>query len=412
MDGSTASLGSPVVWHEGRMVAPVRVLTDVIDPLVRERVVWSAEDRLLRLDRSDPNIAAVTFLRQAGETAVELRTSRELPAIVQQSTSRKGREVRVRIPGGVLPLKLTGVLPGVGLVDSVRTVQSSTSAELVFLLKSDTARLAAAARVAPTKVVLEFTTGVSAGEDDFADTTLASESEEGDEPAASGAGAASFAIRRIVLDPGHGGSDAGGSSARGDREKDIALTIARRLRGDLLARAPGLDVRLTREDDRFLTNDERRRIAGDLGADLFVSIHCDGWFDEDRRGFSVEVWGRSTVGDAWSLPASAVKDGGVERETMRLAESIAAEMDRAVSVPNRGVVSAELHVLESLRMPGLLIECGTLTNAEDRKLLVSDSFQEKISGAIADAIVEYRAESGAESDAAQEDAAEEGDGEL
>ncbi len=383
MDGSTANLGAPVTWVDGKLVVPVRLATHVLDPLVRERVSWSSETRFLRLDRSDPNVTSITYSTESGATVVEIKTARELPGIVSTSQTKKGREVLLRIPGGVLTDKLLGTLPSGGLIDSLGTAQSPGSAALSFRLKPGIG-LQSARHAAPNRIVLRFGRE-DEGEDAATDALPPFEDEAFNfEPRER-----SFAVRRVVIDPGHGGSDAGGSSPRGDREKDVALAIARRVRTALLERAPDLDVILTREDDRFLTNDERRSFANDAGADLFLSIHCDSWFDAKRRGFSVATWGRRATDEARTLLASAIRVE-MPRDTDRLAAAVAQEMDRALTMPNRGAVVAELEVLEGLHMPGLLVECGTLTNADDRKLLVSDSFQEKLAEAVADGILEYR----------------------
>jgi N-acetylmuramoyl-L-alanine amidase len=295
-------------------------------------------------------------------------------------------------------------------VDSISTAQSPGSAGISFRLESADVRLASARHEGPTRIVLRFGRGEDVADSD-SDTTDAS----GDPFALSiEPWDRSFAIRRVILDPGHGGSDVGGSSARGEREKDLTLAIARRVRDALAEQAPDLDVRLTREDDRFLTNADRSHVANEEGADLFLSIHCDGWFDDDRRGFSITTWGRRTVEEGWSLPASAVRVDRGPRETERIADVIARAMDRALSMPNRGVSAAELQVLEGLHMPGLVIECGMLTNADDRKLLVSESFQSKVAGAIADGVLEIRDQLGVpdeelESGDEDEDAADHGD---
>lgn len=408
MEGSTANLQADVTWIDGRLVVPVRLLTHVLDPLVRERVSWSEKDRFLRLDKSDPNIAAITYMREGDATAVEVRTTRELPAIVSWSETKKGKEAVLKIPGGVLPEKLLGGLGGNGLVESLTTAQAPGSAALSFRLSSGARRIASAHHTAPTKIVLRFARGEDAGNSPPADT-LGAFDDAGDPMFA--LWDRKFEIQRIVIDPGHGGSDVGGSSARGDREKDVALAISRRVQGAIRDRAPGLEVRLTREDDRFLTNEERRGFANEEGADLFLSIHCDGWFDEKRRGFTIMTYGRRSTDEGWSLPASAVRVEGGPRETERLAEAMVRSMDRALSVPNRGIAVAELQVLEELTMPGLLIECGTLTNAEDRKLLTSDSFQEKLAAAIADGVLEYRETLGAPEDDPNSDDEEERDDE-
>lgn len=385
VDQDGSNLYSPVIWKDEHMYAPVSLVTEVLDPLVRERMNWDPKTLTLRADTGDPNISAVAY----SSDGVEVRTARELPCLVQQE-DKKNRLVIARIPGGVLANKLVGTFPGEGDVESLKTVQAPGMATLEFDLRGDARQLQGVQRLSPTKIALRFgsqpwTQGVA-----FRDSLPGND--DGD---FSGEDTGFFAgnprvVRNVLIDPGHGGSDDGSASTRGDREKDVALQMAQRLRAYLLERAPDLDVRLTREDDRYVSNEERRNMANDWRADVFISIHCNGWFDKERRGFSVATWAIPAVNPYWSLPSSAVRIGNVVRDTDLLANAILVKMDAALSLPNRGRADADLDVLDGLAMPAVLIECGYLTSADDRKLLVSDSFQERAAQAISDAVVDYR----------------------
>lgn len=394
LDDATRNLGAPVLWFEGRLAPPISLLTDVLDPLVPERVAWDRESLALRFDSSAPNVTSVTFHTDSGRTRIEVKTTRELPALIEEAFG-KSRRIVLRIPGGVLDPDLVGSLPGVGLVESVQASQSTDLAKLEFRLGPAADAFDGVDRPSATRLVLRVREAAPAAppdtlfdrDSDTLGSTFDDAPEGEDSPALF---SSPRAIRTVVLDPGHGGSDAGGASARGEREKDLSLLIARRVREALGQRAPEIDVRFTREDDRFVPNEERRRFASQIGADLLVSIHCDSWFDGKRRGFSVATWGRPAVDPFRDLPSAAARVGEIRRDEDLLADAVSTEMDRALTIPNRGRRVAELDILEDLRMPAILIECGTLSNADDRKLLVSEGFQDRLAESIAEGILTFR----------------------
>jgi N-acetylmuramoyl-L-alanine amidase len=395
VDQEGRNLYAPVEWAEERMVVPVSLVTEVMDPLVRERMTWDAEDLALRVDSSEPNVSAVAYSRDGEGTTVELRTARELPCIVEES-DKKGRRVIARIPGGVLANKLVGAFPGEGDVESLKTTQSPGLATLELDLRGDARPLQSVRRLSPTKIALHFGSQSWIQRAAFVDSFPARTLDEDGEVFGDQDKEIQLSVRRprvvrnVLIDPGHGGSDAGSASRRGDREKDITLRLAHRLRADLLDRAPDLDVRLTREDDQYISNEERRSMANDWRADVFISLHCNGWFDEERRGFSVSTWGIPAVNSFWNLPSSAVRVGTITRDTDLLANAILLKMDKGLSLPNRGRADSDLDVLKGLAMPAVLVECGYLTSADDRKLLMSDGFQDRAAQAISEGVIDFR----------------------
>src|SRR5690606_1917179 len=99
-------------------------------------------------------------------------------------------------------------------------------------------------------------------------------------------------VSRVVIDPGHGGNDPGALGPTGLREKDVTLAIAHKV-APILARI-GIEVALTRDDDRYVTLEERTARANAYGADLFVSIHCNAAENKTRRGIESYVLDTTT----------------------------------------------------------------------------------------------------------------------
>jgi len=218
------------------------------------------------------------------------------------------------------------------------------------------------------------------------------------------------AVARVVLDPGHGGYDAGAIGPTGLREKDVTLDVARRVQ-PILARA-GLDVVLTRSDDRFVSLEERTARANQVGADLFVSIHCNAAENHARRG--VESYVLDTTRDEIAQRVAARENGASAQATAELASILAnmrladqashstrlAELLQKTSmaslrpghadVVNGGVHYAGFYVLVGARMPAVLFETSYISNPTEEQRLASDEYKDRLADAVANAIRAYR----------------------
>ncbi|WP_438827118.1 N-acetylmuramoyl-L-alanine amidase family protein [Sphingomonas bacterium] len=211
----------------------------------------------------------------------------------------------------------------------------------------------------------------------------------------------------IVIDPGHGGHDPGSSSADGEtHEKDIALTIAKAVRDELVA-SGSFRVALTRSDDRFLVLAERREIARRLRADLFVSIHCDSAPSPAARGASIytlsdtssdkvaaRLAARENKADvingidlsSETSDVSSILIDLARRETMNVSSTFADRLQKELA-PLIGLKPtfhkfAGLMVLKAPDVPSVLLETGYISNEEDLALLVSEDYREKIAIAV------------------------------
>ena len=171
--------------------------------------------------------------------------------------------------------------------------------------------------------------------------------------------------RRVVLDAGHGGADSG-AVAHGRREKDDNLRLTRAVRQILVAQ--GVEVIMTRDADITLSLAERSAIANRNNPDLFVSIHRNASTNTNANG--VENFVFTTASNATLLRAFDVLD----------------ELATAGVQNNRGVLRANFSVLRNTNAPGMLLEVGFITNAEDNRLF--DRNFDAYAAAIARGIIE------------------------
>ncbi|WP_410514747.1 N-acetylmuramoyl-L-alanine amidase family protein [Paenibacillus sp. BR2-3] len=176
--------------------------------------------------------------------------------------------------------------------------------------------------------------------------------------------------KRIVIDAGHGGKDPGGISVNKRKEKDFALATALKIE-ELLKNDPDIEVVLTRSDDSYPTLQDRVRIANNLNADLFLSIHAN----------SIPAGSKSNP--------SGTETYYTRNESLQFAEIVHKYLVPATGLSDRGVRQSSLHVTRETKMPAILLECGYLSNANDEALLYSEDFQQRVAEAIVAGIKEY-----------------------
>jgi N-acetylmuramoyl-L-alanine amidase len=220
--------------------------------------------------------------------------------------------------------------------------------------------------------------------------------------------AAQAPIKRIVIDPGHGGHDTGTISASGMREKDLVLDVGRRLKAYIKHNYPEVEVVMTRDSDRFIALEERTAIANSQHADLFISIHANA--SPSRVASGVETFFVSPDrAPAEDLQAAArenakiasektankpepmfasVTVGNRVAESRELARYIQAGLVRGIgaqsqrSAMNRGVKHAPFVVLLGAAMPSVLAEVSFLSNPKDDELLQTGPFRERIAASL------------------------------
>jgi len=220
----------------------------------------------------------------------------------------------------------------------------------------------------------------------------------------------STGLRTVVIDPGHGGDELGTQGVKGTLEKDITLSVARRLR-TLIESRLGAKVFLTREDDRTLSLDDRSAFANNHQADVFLSIHANSAVRPSLKGAEVyfltveraDAEARKRAGDsAVTLPAL----GGGSREidlilwetaqaryldqSSTLAGLVEQALATRVEMSPRAVQQAPFRVLVGANMPAALIEIGYLSNAEQETQLASGAYQDQIAQALLDALTKFR----------------------
>ena len=216
--------------------------------------------------------------------------------------------------------------------------------------------------------------------------------------------------RRVVIDPGHGGSDPGAIGPTGLHEAEVNLEVGRRV-AERLAERYGVQVILTRDRDIYVPLEDRAEHANDAAVDLFVSINCNAARNTEAHGIAVFVLdtgsarvanrvtmreGELVSGDPWGggdltrilADLRLTQHGG---RSVRLAEDLQRAMlhDARLLYPavdDMGVHPAGFHVLVSARMPSVLVELSFISNAMEEQRLRSDAYRDVLASAIARAV--------------------------
>jgi len=213
---------------------------------------------------------------------------------------------------------------------------------------------------------------------------------------------------RVVLDPGHGGSNAG-AQGPGIHEKQLTLEIANLVAAHL--RDHGIDVVLTRTIDKTLTLRQRTEVADALPADLFVSIHANASPTRTQRGYEtyvltvkgVDVDARALRSDTTTPRpgvdpqiASVLDDierGAAQWDAAELAARVQHNLrDRRGPDGDRGVRQDAQHVLLGATMPAILVEVGFIDHPVEGKQLTEAPVQSQLATAIAQAIEDQLAD--------------------
>ena len=237
-------------------------------------------------------------------------------------------------------------------------------------------------------------------------------------------------LATVVIDPGHGGKDAGCISPSGKTmEKTVVLDIAKRLSDKISTAYPDVKVIMTRKDDKFVELQGRADIANRNKANLFISIHINS-VDGKRsgpNGYSVHILGQYTsrnkdlyagnmdvvrrenavitMEDNYTTKYEGFNPNDPEsyifmnlmqnaflEQSFRFAQFVDREMKGGAIKNSRGISQDPFYVLWRTAMPAVLVECGFMSNPTDREALITEKGREKIASDLFDAFKAYKKE--------------------
>lgn len=344
---------------------------------------------------------ARVVINLSGEARYE---TNELPA---NPAAGKGPRVYVDVRGAQIAPRLRATMPVPdGPVATIRASQFAEDTVRVVLDLGSRARVDAFSLPTPYRIVLDVRDGAASAE------PPARAAEDPPSEGVSFAQRSGLQIRRVIIDPGHGGKDPGAIGHKGLKEKAVALALGRALKKSVEKKL-GIEAVLTRQDDTFLSLDERTAKAEALRGDLFVSLHLNS--NPNRRASGIETYSLNFTYDTYDEEARrvAARENQVSEEKLGDVEFILQDLMRTEWINESAILArliqksmirsvraaaADTHDLGSKRapfyvlkasMPSVLVEASFITNPTEAKRVQTARYQEKVADGIAEGIRQY-----------------------
>ena len=414
--GRLVSLPAPLTRRSNRWLVPIEFISRALAPIYDVRLDLRPASRLLVV--GDLRVPRVRLQYDDGPASLRVTleiTPRATPAITQDA----GR-ILVRFDADALDVSLPPP-PQQQLLTGVRVTEPNA-------IQMDLGQRFGTLRTAPpvssgaaALVTIEL---VAAGADTSTASNAPTAPNAPNAPALGAPAAPSVSdaplpvfgaetrptIRTIVIDPGHGGDEDGVKGPGGALEKDVVLSVARRVKGTIEGRL-GMRVLLTREDGGRVDADARAAIANNNKADLFISLHANGSPRPAPKGATIYTLSLDRVGEdarrqseadravlpvfgggsrevslvEWELAQAAHVDG-----SNAFAGIVDQKLRTTAGLPSVSLQRGPMRNLAGTNMPAILIEIGYLSNPDEEKLLASAEFQNGIAAALTEAVAAFR----------------------
>lgn len=405
--GRLVSLPSPLVRQGRRWLVPIEFVSRALAPIYDTRLELRPASRLLIVgDLRVPRVAV-----QYDDGPASLRVTFEITPRANAVVTQEQGRLLVRIDGDTIDAVIPPAPTQQQMLSAIRAVEPNT-------VQMDLGPRFSAFRASPpvssgAAAVLTVEL-LAAGADSSAAPGAPNAPGAPYAPAAPAlpvfTGARRPTISTIVLDPGHGGDDNGVTGTGGALEKNVTLSVARRIKAVIEGRL-GMRVLLTHQDDNRLDSAGRAALANNNKADLFISLHANGSPRPATRGATIFTLSLDRVGEDARRQSQADREvlelfgGGtrdfslVEWELAQAAHldgshAFAGILDQKLrttaGLPSVGLQRAPMRNLAGANMPAVLIEMGYLSNAEEERLLTSTEFQGSLATAVTEAVVAFR----------------------
>lgn len=406
-------MGRPVKYAVGRVESPERLYVDLFDTRVRPASgkTLSVDDNMLR------RIRVAQFNRRTSRVVLDLADQTEF------AISELTNPYRLVIDVNSKDRHQTAARAGLTPSPKVKTESAKLKPESAAPAKSE-----ANAKEEKSAVVAAAATGAMAASKgtnsgELADKQDSQPIEVADgvldnikaaDPNRGGAHSLTRAlglkIGRILIDPGHGGHDTGTIGPTGYTEKKLVLDVAQRL-GKLIEERLGSEVIYTRDDDSFISLEDRAKMANQQQADLFISIHANS--SRSKSVMGIETYYLSLTADPEALEVAA-RENAVSQETIsdlqglvkkialnekvdesrEFADMVQASLRKSLASGkahkfDRGVKKAPFVVLIGANMPAILAEISFLSNPEEEKRLKTAKYREQIAEALYEGVADY-----------------------
>lgn len=384
-------IARPVKYREGTLFVPVFEFIALIRTIIPGGFTWDEDTRKIVLKDNIYNIINLEIEETGDDGAVHLYFSEEMA--FEKSISEPNW-LHLNIPDGKIDPRVKPPKTW-GSIKDIKTYQFENSAQISFLFSPKVQKFDAEWDEKRRCLVVRFGQGVEKSADIIKNDAFG-------------------AFDCIVIDAGHGGKDPGAVGPTGLYEKEVVLDVAKRLAA-LIRRNTSMKVILTRDTDTFIPLRERTRMANSQNAKLFLSIHANASRNSKARGFQTFFLAQEKNDEArlvaamensvikYEMDADDSEDmtnldfimwDMMQNESLKESEYLAVllqqEMDKRLSINNRGVSQAGFYVLKGAHMPNVLVEIAFISNPLEEKLLRKRKFRQKIAESLYSSIKKFK----------------------
>tara|TARA_Y100001970_G_C14223427_1_gene854067 strand:- start:1223 stop:2716 length:1494 start_codon:yes stop_codon:yes gene_type:complete len=382
--------------YNGDLYLPANDFFNILKKSVYPGLFFDSRREILSLDIVDHSISGINIEQKSNGTIIRIKTKKSFSDRDISSFINKHGWFYLTVVGGVADTSTLNKTITRGIIQRVESDQINETAQVALKLRSKVISHEWYQSHNPNEIVITLRTAL--------DNNISLMKKNRDR----------WKLDTIVLDAGHGGKDPGAIGKYGTKEKDIVLDITKRV-GRLLERKTGIKVVYTRTEDIFIPLWKRTQIANDSGGKLFMSFHVNASPNRKIKGFEtfLHSWDKTATAIDVAARENAVirfeeKKVNYEKLSMErkitatmassmflkeseaLAAAIQDELDKKLSVPNRGVKQAGFYVLSGASMPCVLIESGFISNPSEERNMKSPSHRKKIAEGIYSAILKFK----------------------
>lgn len=402
VDEKLVSLSHAVYVAQGVWYVPLDFIPKVLKTTSDKRILWLESSRSLMLGDVLPNEITLKYAVEEQRSRVVFQSTRP----IRYSVSVEGNSATV-VPQGedfVIGFQNTSFTDGI-LKDLV--ISETEKKAFRISLDNDFGSFKTFELSEPPRLVIDFFRKTESTTPLPLEETLPKEAIP---PTLLPSTAREKWV--VVIDPGHGGTETGAKGKDETYEKEIVMSIARKLKS-ILESNTGTRVVLTRDGDQAVTLDDRTALANNNKADLFISIHANSTVRGYAKGAETyflsaqatdnEARNSAAVeNNAIGLNEAPTIEGDLKlilwdmaqaeylAESSQLAETIQQELNSTLGIQNRGIKQAPFRVLMGATMPAVLVEVGFINNPEEEKLMKDGEYQLKIARAIFRSIQKFK----------------------
>jgi N-acetylmuramoyl-L-alanine amidase len=397
------------VWRDGEVWAPLTYFISLLNTYSARYLAYNETQKKLSVEASEININGLQVLEKENGTLIRVNankkfTERDIVLDIRYD------HFHIDVYGGKINPERFTTIPGAGIISKVEGIQLGETASLVFKLKGE---------ILSRDLVLDEKSNDFYVNLRTKETLSSEESEREKLKEELEAQRKRWMVDTIVLDAGHGGKDPGAIGYRKTREKDLVLPITLKLGQIIKQKMPDVRVVYTRQKDVFIPLWKRTKIANDVDAKLFISIHCNS--NNSRRPSGFETYFLSSEKDERAKDVVLKENSAIEFEESQdqqryeglnfilatmlqsvnvkrsqyLATNIQNALDqklKKLGMSNRGVKQGPFWVLVGATMPNVLVETGYISNSHEEKLLKKKTTQKKVAEGIFSGIAKYKTE--------------------